>query len=123
MENLALDTETHEGRAAPAIGFFEKWLTAWVFACIVLGVALGNAFPALFGAIADAEVASVNLPVAILIWLMIIPMLLKIDFTALAQVKDGSFDLRIREVKFSLQDFLKSPATYNQQLTEALYGN
>ena len=88
MENLALDTETHEGRAAPAIGFFEKWLTAWVFACIVLGVALGNAFPALFGAIADAEVASVNLPVAILIWLMIIPMLLKIDFTALAQVKD-----------------------------------
>jgi ACR3 family arsenite transporter len=65
---------------------FERYLTVWVGLCIVVGIALGHAFPALFQGIAGLEIAKVNLPVAILIWLMIIPMLLKIDFAALGQV-------------------------------------
>ncbi len=65
---------------------FERYLTVWVALCIVAGVALGHLFPALFHAIGSAEIAKVNIPVAVLIWLMIIPMLLKIDFAALRQV-------------------------------------
>ncbi|MBM7330126.1 arsenical-resistance protein, partial [Agrobacterium sp. S2] len=65
---------------------FERYLTVWVFACIVVGVALGHLMPGAFQTIGAAEVAKVNLPVAALIWLMIIPMLLKIDFASLAQV-------------------------------------
>ncbi|MDF2811342.1 MAG: arsenical-resistance protein, partial [Microvirga sp.] len=65
---------------------FERYLTVWVGLCIVAGVALGHLFPGLFQAIGAAEVAKVNLPVAALIWLMIIPMLLRIDFSALGQV-------------------------------------
>ncbi len=65
---------------------FERYLTVWVFACIVVGVALGHLMPDAFQAIGAAEVAKVNLPVAVLIWLMIIPMLLKIDFASLGQV-------------------------------------
>lgn len=72
---------------APAIGFFERYLTVWVALCIVAGIALGQLFPRVFDAIAALEVAKVNIPVGILIWVMIIPMLLKIDFTALGQVK------------------------------------
>lgn len=67
---------------------FERYLTAWVGLCIVLGVALGRFFPGVFQAIGTAEIANVNLPVAALIWLMIIPMLVKIDFAALSQVKE-----------------------------------
>src|SRR5690606_25357998 len=67
---------------------FERYLTAWVVLCIVAGVALGHAFPDVFQAIGGAEIAKVNLPVAVLIWLMIIPMLVKIDFSALGQVKE-----------------------------------
>ncbi len=70
------------------IGFFERYLTFWVFVCIVVGIALGHRFPELFQTLAGYEVAEVNLPVAILIWLMIIPMLLKIDFKALSHVKE-----------------------------------
>ncbi|MBI1209684.1 MAG: ACR3 family arsenite efflux transporter [Azospirillum sp.] len=69
-----------------AIGYFERNLTLWVALCIVAGVALGHWLPGLFGAIAGAELARVNLPVAVLVWVMIIPMLLKIDFGALAGV-------------------------------------
>lgn len=65
---------------------FERYLTIWVFLCIVVGVALGHLMPGVFQAIGAAEMAKVNLPVAILIWLMIIPMLIKIDFRSLAQV-------------------------------------
>ncbi|WP_076400421.1 ACR3 family arsenite efflux transporter [Insolitispirillum peregrinum] len=68
------------------MGFFERYLTLWVALCIVAGVALGHLFPGPFHAIAGLEMAQVNLPVAVLIWLMIIPMLLKIDFGALHQV-------------------------------------
>jgi ACR3 family arsenite transporter len=67
---------------------FERFLTLWVALCIVAGVALGRLAPAVFHGIGALEVAQVNLPVAVLIWLMIIPMLAKIDFGALAQVKE-----------------------------------
>ncbi|MEN5299498.1 ACR3 family arsenite efflux transporter [Brucella sp. TWI559] len=65
---------------------FERYLTVWVALCIVAGVALGHIFPEFFRLLGSAEVANVNIPVAVLIWLMIIPMLLKIDFSALRQV-------------------------------------
>lgn len=68
------------------MSLFERYLTLWVFLCIIVGIALGHLLPGFFGAISAMEVARVNLPVAILIWLMIIPMLVKIDFDALAQV-------------------------------------
>lgn len=65
---------------------FERYLTVWVALCIVAGVALGHVMPGVFQAIGSAEVANVNLPVAVLIWLMVIPMLLRIDFASLGQV-------------------------------------
>jgi ACR3 family arsenite transporter len=67
--------------------FFERYLTLWVVLCMVAGIALGHFLPGVFEAIGSAEIAKVNLPVAVLIWLMIIPMLVKIDFSALHQVK------------------------------------
>jgi len=73
--------------APPAISFFERYLSIWVALCIVVGIALGSLFPGAFALIATAEIARVNLPVAALIWLMIIPMLLKIDFGALGAVR------------------------------------
>ena len=69
------------------MGFFERYLTLWVALCIVAGIALGHLLPDTFQAIGGLEVAQVNMPVALLIWLMIIPMLLKVDFGALNQVK------------------------------------
>jgi ACR3 family arsenite transporter len=68
------------------MSLFERYLTLWVALCIVAGIALGQIFPGLFHAIGGMEIASVNLPVAVLIWLMIIPMLLKIDFAAMTEV-------------------------------------
>jgi len=68
------------------IGTFEKNLTWWVLACIVVGVFLGQRFSELFQLVGSLKVAEVNLPVAILIWLMIIPMLLKVDFGAMKEV-------------------------------------
>ena len=73
--------------ARPAMSTFERYLSVWVALCIVVGIALGAAVPGVFAAIADAEIARVNLPVAVLVWLMIIPMLLKIDFGALGSVR------------------------------------
>jgi ACR3 family arsenite transporter len=70
------------------MSLFERWLTLWVALCIVAGVALGQLFPAPFQALGRMEVAQVNLPVGLLIWVMIIPMLMKIDFGALHQVKE-----------------------------------
>ncbi|MDO8976280.1 ACR3 family arsenite efflux transporter [Reyranella sp.] len=69
------------------MSLFERYLTLWVALCIVVGIALGHFFPALFHAVGAAEVAHVNLPVAALIWLMIIPMLIKVDFAAIAEVR------------------------------------
>ena len=70
----------------PVMGVFERFLTLWVALCIIAGVALGQVFPSVFHAIGAATLAEVNLPVAVLVWLMIIPMLLKIDLAALGQV-------------------------------------
>jgi ACR3 family arsenite transporter len=67
---------------------FERYLTLWVALCILLGIALGHFIPGAFTAIGALEIAQVNLPVAILIWLMIVPMLMKIDFAALGRVKE-----------------------------------
>ena len=66
---------------------FERYLSLWVFLCIVLGMALGQFFPGAFQAIGAMEVARVNLPVGLLIWVMVIPMLVKVDFAALHQVR------------------------------------
>ncbi|WP_164762492.1 ACR3 family arsenite efflux transporter [Mesorhizobium sp. M7A.F.Ca.MR.245.00.0.0] len=68
------------------MGFVEKYLTVWVALCIIAGIALGHLLPGAFGAIASAEIARVNIPVAVLIWLMIVPMLLRVDFASLARV-------------------------------------
>lgn len=73
-------------RKAKAMSLFERYLTIWVFLCIIAGIAFGHFFPDIFQAIGAMEVAKVNLPVAALIWLMIIPMLLKIDFAAMREV-------------------------------------
>jgi ACR3 family arsenite transporter len=70
------------------MSIFERYLTLWVFVCIVVGIALGHVAPGVFQTIGAAEIAKVNLPVAVLVWLMIIPMLLKIDFAALSRVRD-----------------------------------
>ena len=69
-----------------AIGFFERYLTIWVALCIVAGILFGQWLPAVFHTIGAMEVARVNLPVGVLIWIMIIPMLIKIDFGAMGQV-------------------------------------
>ena len=68
------------------MNLFERYLTVWVFLCIVIGIAFGQTMPGVFQAVGRMEVAQVNLPVGLLIWVMIIPMLLKIDFRALSQV-------------------------------------
>lgn len=65
---------------------FERFLTIWVALCIIAGIALGHVIPGFFQAIGSAELAQVNLPVAVLIWLMVVPMLLKIDFASLRHV-------------------------------------
>ena len=79
---------TAPSTAAAPMSFFERYLTAWVALCIVIGIALGQGMPGVFKAIGAMEIAKVNLPVGLLIWVMIIPMLLKIDFAALHQVKE-----------------------------------
>jgi ACR3 family arsenite transporter len=68
------------------MGLFERYLTLWVFLCIIVGVVLGQFFPAPFQWLGSLQVAQVNLPVGLLIWVMIIPMLLRIDFSSLRQV-------------------------------------
>ncbi len=75
------------GKTSSAMSLFERYLTLWVALCIIVGVALGHFFAPAFQAIGAAEVARVNLPMAVLIWLMIIPMLVKVDFGALAGVR------------------------------------
>jgi len=70
------------------MSLFERYLTLWVALCIVAGIVLGHLVPSLFHVIGSAEIAHVNLPVAILIWLMIIPMLAKVDFAAIGKVRE-----------------------------------
>jgi len=77
---------TAKRQSGAGMGFFESYLTLWVFLCIFAGIGLGHVFPGLFQGVGRLEVAQINLPVAVLIWLMIIPMLLKIDLKALKGV-------------------------------------
>jgi ACR3 family arsenite transporter len=74
--------------AAPALGLFERYLTLWVGLCIVAGIVLGQLLPAPFHALGRMNLAQVNIPVAVLIWLMIVPMLIKVDFGALHRVAE-----------------------------------
>lgn len=69
------------------MGFFERYLTLWVLLCIVAGILTGHLFTGLFHTVGRLEIASINLPVAVLIWFMIIPMLLKIDLRSLGTIK------------------------------------
>jgi ACR3 family arsenite transporter len=78
---------TAKRAAAAPMSVFERYLSLWVALCIVVGIVLGQLAPALFQAIGRMEVAQVNLPVGVLIWVMIIPMLLKVDFGALGEVR------------------------------------
>ena len=85
---MSAQCDTAAKRAAGAtMNLFERWLSLWVALCIVAGVLLGQLLPAPFQMLGRLEVAQVNLPVGLLIWVMIIPMLIKIDFGALHQVK------------------------------------
>ncbi|MCX7165520.1 MAG: ACR3 family arsenite efflux transporter [Rhodocyclales bacterium] len=74
--------------AGASMSVFERYLTVWVFLCIIVGIALGQFLPAPFQALGKMEVARVNLPVGLLIWIMIIPMLVKVDFGALHEVRN-----------------------------------
>jgi ACR3 family arsenite transporter len=82
------DAATLAPNKTASMGTFERYLTIWVALCIVVGIVLGQAMPGVFHALGAATVAQVNLPIAVLVWLMIIPMLLKIDLAALGQVRD-----------------------------------
>ena len=74
--------------AANSMGLFARYLSLWVLLCIVAGIGLGNLSPNAFHALGEMELAHINLPVALLIWAMILPMLLKIDYSALHEVWD-----------------------------------
>jgi len=85
---MAVQCEVTAKHAAGApMSVFERYLTVWVFVCIIVGVLVGQVFPEAFQAIGRWEVAKVNLPVGLLIWVMIIPMLVKVDFSALHEVR------------------------------------
>ncbi len=77
---------TAEKSASASMGLFERYLTLWVALCIIAGIGLGHWMPHVFQSVGHLEVAQINMPVALLIWLMIIPMLLKIDLKALKNV-------------------------------------
>jgi ACR3 family arsenite transporter len=77
---------TSETKTTSEMSLFERYLTLWVGLCIIVGIGLGHLFPRLFQAVGGIEIAHINLPVALLVWLMIIPMLLKIDLGALREV-------------------------------------
>jgi len=85
---MSVQCEVTAKQAAGApMTVFERYLTLWVFICILVGIGLGQLFPEAFQAIGRMEVAKVNLPVGLLIWVMIIPMLVKVDFSALHEVR------------------------------------
>ena len=73
--------------ARPALGTFERWLTLWVGLCILAGIGLGQLLPSVFRTLGALQVARINLPVGLLIWLMIVPMLMRVDFSSIAGVR------------------------------------
>jgi ACR3 family arsenite transporter len=79
-------TDIPADKPASGLGVFEKWLSLWVALAIAAGVGLGAVFPGVFNALAQWEYASVNIPVAVLIWAMVYPMMISVDFTSLARV-------------------------------------
>jgi ACR3 family arsenite transporter len=85
---VAVDVHARPPRAGADLGTFERYLTLWVALCIVAGIVLGRVMPGPFQALGRMTVAEVNIPVAALIWLMIVPMLLKVDFGALHRVAE-----------------------------------
>ncbi|GAB5373697.1 MAG: ACR3 family arsenite efflux transporter [Acuticoccus sp.] len=84
----AQDAAAAPAPAAAGIGFFEKWLSVWVALCIAAGLVLGNVAPEFFAVLAGLEFASVNLVVAVLIWAMVYPMMVAVDFASLARIGD-----------------------------------
>jgi ACR3 family arsenite transporter len=84
--SVRCEVDANQVEGAP-MSVFERYLTVWVFLCIVVGVAIGQFFPGVFQALGRMEIAQVNLPVGLLIWVMIIPMLVKVDFGALHEVR------------------------------------
>ena len=86
MTSLA---DTARRPAAPGLGIFERWLSLWVALCIIAGIGLGRFVPAPFHALGRMNLAQVNIPVAVLVWLMIVPMLIKVDFGALHRVAEA----------------------------------
>lgn len=83
-----MSANTDTAAATAGIGFFEKWLTVWVALCIAGGIFLGSVFPPLFAVLAGWEFASVNLVVAVLIWAMVYPMMVNVDFASLKHIGD-----------------------------------
>lgn len=83
---MSVQCETVAKKSAAKMDTFERYLSLWVFLCIIIGIALGHFFPTLFHTIGKLQVAQINIPVAVLVWLMIIPMLVKIDLAALRNV-------------------------------------
>ncbi len=88
MTNATDVAEAQHSHPAGGIGFFEKWLSVWVALCILAGIVLGNLVPGLFAILASLEYASVNLPVAILVWAMVYPMMVNVDFASLKHIGD-----------------------------------
>lgn len=81
-----MEQAIERARPRAVLGIFERYLTLWVALCIIAGIVLGSVAPAPFHALGALSVANVNLPVAVLIWLMIVPMLLRVDFAAIGTV-------------------------------------
>ncbi len=88
VNRTSVQQATHGQNDAAPMSMFERYLTLWVFLCIVTGIVLGQALPEFFQLVGRLEIARVNVPVGLLIWVMIIPMLVRIDFGALGQVRN-----------------------------------
>ena len=73
-------------KKSEGINFFQKYLTIWVFICMVVGVIIGKLLPAIPNALGSLEISGISIPIAILIWIMIYPMMLKVDFQSIKQV-------------------------------------
>lgn len=73
-------------KKSEGINFFQKYLTIWVFICMVVGVIIGKLLPTISNALGNLEISGISIPIAILIWIMIYPMMLKVDFQSIKQV-------------------------------------